>query len=120
MRPFPEVTSGHWQVSTGGGTRPLWSHDGKELFYVSPMGALMRIGVEPRRSWSATTPIGVIKDGYFTIPAGNQGRTYDVSADGRRFLMIKDSGSADPAAAPSSLIVVQNWSQELKRLVPTK
>jgi len=34
--------------------------------------------------------------------------------------MIKAGGSADQTAAPPSLIVVQNWAQELKRLVPTK
>ncbi len=46
VRPFPEVNSGHWQVSTAGGTRPLWARSGQELFYVSPTGALMRVGVE--------------------------------------------------------------------------
>jgi Tol biopolymer transport system component len=45
VRPFPDVGRGHWQVSTGGGTRPLWSHSGQELFYLSPTGALMS---EPR------------------------------------------------------------------------
>src|SRR5262249_35461591 len=36
VRPYPDVESGRWQVSTGGGTRPLWSRDGRGLFYVSP------------------------------------------------------------------------------------
>jgi Tol biopolymer transport system component len=36
VRPFPDVNSGHWQVSTIGGTRPLWARNGQELFYVSP------------------------------------------------------------------------------------
>ena len=46
VRPFPEVNGGHWQVSTGGGTRPLWARSGQELFYLGPSGALMRVGVE--------------------------------------------------------------------------
>ena len=56
VRPFPDVNGGHWQVSTGGGTRPLWAPNGQELFYASPVGALMRVGVERSPSWAATSP----------------------------------------------------------------
>ena len=38
VRPFPDVTAGRWQVSTGGGTRPLWHRNGQELFYLAPTG----------------------------------------------------------------------------------
>lgn len=47
-----------------------------------------------------------------------EGRTYDVSPDGQRFLMTKPVGNPDQTVAPTSLIVVQNWHEELKRLVP--
>jgi len=120
VRPFLDVNSGHWQVSTAGGTRPLWARSGQELFYLSSTGAVMRVGVERSQSWSATTPTMLIKEGYFTIPGGFLGRTYDVSPDGQRFLMIKVGGGSDQTAAPASLIVVQHWTEELKRLVPTK
>jgi serine/threonine-protein kinase len=120
VRPFPDVNSGHWQVSTGGGTRPLWARSGQELVYVSPTGALMRMGVERASSWAATTPTMLVKEGYFTTPGGNPGRTYDVSPDSQRFLMIKEGGGSDQTAAPSQIIVVQHWTEELKRLVPTK
>ena len=46
-----------------------------------------------------------------------QGRTYDVAPDGRRFLMIKE-GSDDTSGPANTIVVVQNWDQELKRLVP--
>ena len=46
-------------------------------------------------------------------------RTYDASPDGKRFLMIKDA-ALPPAVVPASIVVVQNWLEELKRLVPTK
>jgi hypothetical protein len=46
------------------------------------------------------------------------GRTYDIAADGQRFLMIKDGGGSDQAATPLQIIVVQNFFEELKRLVP--
>ncbi len=100
VRPFPDVNSGHWQVSTAGGTRPLWARNGQELFYASPTGALMRVGVERASSWAATRPTLLVKEGYFTIPGGSPGRTYDISPDGQRFLMIKEGGGSDQTAAP--------------------
>jgi hypothetical protein len=36
VRPFPNVESGLWLISSGGGSRPLWSKGGRELFYLSP------------------------------------------------------------------------------------
>lgn len=118
---FPTSTAGTGS-STGGGTRPLWARNGQELFFLSPAGALMRVGVERSQSWLATTPTMLFKaEGYFTNPAGVfPGRTYDISPDGQRFLMIKQSGGSDQTAAAPSLVVVQNWADELKRLVPVK
>jgi serine/threonine-protein kinase len=118
VRPYPDVNSGHWQVSTTGGTRPLWARNGQELFYVSLTGAIMRVGVERGASWVATTPTMLVKEGYATL-GGNTGRTYDVSSDGQRFLMIRNAGADQTGAAPK-VIVVQHWFTELKRLVSAK
>jgi serine/threonine-protein kinase len=118
VRPFPEVNSGRWQVSTTGGTRPVWARSGQELVYVSPTGALMGVGVAPGPSWAATAPTLVVKEGYFTN-LNWWGRSYDISPDGQRFLMIKEGG-IDGTATPSSIIVVQHWVEELKRFVPAK
>ena len=75
----------------------------------------MRVPVEARSAvWSAGTPVALLQRRYYT---GSQGRTYDVSPDGRRFLMIKEAGADQGDAAPQ-IIVVQNWHEELKRLVP--
>jgi serine/threonine-protein kinase len=120
VRPFPDVNSGHWQVSTAGGTRPLWARRGQELVYVSPTGALMGVGVERAPSWVATTPTRLVKEGYVTIPGNFGGRTYDISSDSQRFLLIKEGGGTDQTAAPPQIIVVQHWVEELKRLVPIK
>jgi serine/threonine-protein kinase len=120
VRPFPDVNSGHWLVSTTGGTRPVWTRSGQELFYVSPTGALMRVGVERGPSWAATTPTLLVKEGYLMKSIFSQGRTYDIAPDGQRFLMIKEEGGPDSAAAPASLMVVQHGDEELNRLVPTK
>ena len=61
-----------------------------------------------------------MKEGYVTTPGGFLGRTYDLSSDGQRFLMIKEVGGTDQTAAPPQLIVVQHFDEELKRLVPIK
>ena len=119
VRPFPDVNRGLWQVSTGGGTRPLWARNGQELFYASPTGAIMRVGVERAPSWAATTPTLLIKEGYLTAPGGNPGRSYDISSDGQRFLLLKVGDGSGQAAAPTNLIVIQHFDEELKRLVPT-
>ena len=95
VRPFPNIDGGRWQLSSSGGTRPLWTHDGRELLYVAANGAIMRVGISPGSSWAATPPTQVVKEGYATQSA-NPGRTYDVSADGQRLLVIK---TASPAPA---------------------
>ena len=117
VRPYPDVDRGHWQVSTGGGTRPLWARTGQELFYLSLTGALMRVAIERGPTWAASAPTKLLNEGYFTVPGVNPGRTYDISPDGQRFLMIKAGGASDQVAAPQ-IVVVQNWFEELRRLVP--
>ena len=120
VRPFPGVGDGLWQVSTGGGIQARWAHNGRELFYLAPDGALMAVPVAPHGdAWSAGTPTKLFDGHYYDGAGTNVSWQYDVTADGQRFLMIKDSGG-DQAAAPQNLIVVQNWFEELKRLVPAK
>ena len=46
------------------------------------------------------------------------GRGYDVSPDGKRFLLVKDAGSATQPSNAASIVVVRNWIEELKKLVP--
>ncbi len=77
----------------------------------------MRVGVEAGPSWAATTPSMVVKEGYFTIPGGNPGRTYDVSPDGQQFLMIK-LNAPDLTRGGNGVVIVQNWFEELKARVP--
>jgi hypothetical protein len=112
---------GRWQVSTSGGTRPLWARNGRELFYES-MGALMRVPVTTGSTFAAGTPSRLFDAPYFFGPlVVGRGRTYDVSPDGRRFLMIKEGSAATDEPAPSArLVLVQHWFEELKRRVPTK
>ena len=106
--PGPE---GRWQVSTDGGTSPLWNHTGKELFYRSG-NRMMAVSVSTVPNVTLTTPRVIFERhyGFHTSALTN----YDVSADGQRFLMVKRESGVQ------HLSVVLNWSEELKRLVPTK
>src|SRR5262245_33075897 len=70
--------------------------------------------------WAATAPTKLFEGRYGPPTAYHYGRTYDVSPDGRRFLMIKNSAASDPSAPPDSMVVVINWTEELKRLVPRR
>jgi serine/threonine-protein kinase len=117
VRPFPDVNTGRWQVSTSGGTRPLWNRNGRELFYYLPPGIVMSAAITPGSAFSAGTPTAVVKGAYLSPQTG---RMYDVSPDGRRFLLIKEARPEGESPPPPQLIVVQNWTEELKRLVPTR
>lgn len=55
----------------------------------------MRVGVERGPTWAAGAPAKLLNEGYSTVPGGNPGRTYDISPDGQRFLMIKVGGGSD-------------------------
>jgi len=80
----------------------------------------MRVPVGRTTEWSAGTPSKLFSGRFFFETQGpGEGRTYDVSPDGNRFLMIQDSRT-DTATLPRSLNLVEHFDEELKRLVPTK
>jgi serine/threonine-protein kinase len=97
------------QVSNGGGEAPRWSHDGKELFYLTG-DAMVALAVSPDGSISTTPQRLFDRSGFYV----SRFHTYDVSKDGKRFLMIR----RDPESAPRQLNVILNWSEELEKLVP--
>jgi serine/threonine-protein kinase len=127
VRTFPAVERGVWRVSTTGGRQPLWARSGRALFFLADDGALMEVPVESapgdsRFNWGATVQITGGKGFLTSSMAGGTLpsdflRTYDVSADGQRFLRIKVAAVGDD---PQFVIVVQNWIEELKRLVPAR
>jgi serine/threonine-protein kinase len=113
VRPFPAVADGLWQVSSNGGTRPVWARDGKELFYLAADG-LNSVAIGAGPTFTAGRPTRLIERRYFSETAFI-GRTYDVSPDGNRFLMVKEGGTDQRPM----LVVVQDWLSELERLVST-
>jgi hypothetical protein len=98
-------------ISTGGGTAPKWSRDGRELFYRQG-DALMAVAVDTSRGFRAAKPTRLFAGSYTGVGRAD---VFDVAPDGRRFVMVK----SDEAATLQQLTVVHNWFEELKRLVPS-
>jgi serine/threonine-protein kinase len=112
VRPFPDVNSGRWQISLAGGVKPIWAPDGRELFYMAGT-ALMSASIQTTPVFSAGNPVKVLDGIVDTGPT--YGRHYDVSRDGRRFVVIKNPAPAGPGGATQPQIVLAlNWTDDVK------
>lgn len=110
VRPFPGPER-RWQVSTQGGTQPLWSRNGKEIFY--RLGnKMMVVDVSAGVDVTLSQPRQLFEQRYVfqNVSLAN----YDISPDGQRFVMVKDE------AGSGRLNVVLNWTEELKRLTASR
>ena len=115
VRPFPGP-GGKWLISQEGGMEPLWARNGKQLFYRStdPWGQVWLVDVRTNGGFSASKPRLLFK-----APGLTQGapiRSWDLSLDGQRFLILKlEEAKSTPV---TEMVLVQNWFEELKRLIP--
>jgi serine/threonine-protein kinase len=115
VRPFPDITAGKWTISLDGGSRPLWSHSGRELFYADGMDARMMAaqiragpgGIEVTERRPLFSLANYLLSANYT--------PFDVSADDRRFLMLREVGAANETQ--NALIVIENWFGELRERV---
>ena len=117
VRPFPDVETGHWQISSDGGSSPVWAPSGRELFYLDSRYRLMTASLQQ-------TPFGFGKPSaafqFAFPPRAGPGRIFDVSPDGQRFMAIRSIAQKDEAAQPNQVRMILNWDQELQRLAPAK
>jgi hypothetical protein len=112
VSPFPDVQSGKVQVSAQGGVLPRWNPRGGELFFIDATGDLMAARVSTASGFSVTRV-----DRLFSTSRLGSTSIYDVSPDGRRFLMLDgSSGSGDASAG--HVVVVPNFAAELRRKLP--
>jgi Tol biopolymer transport system component len=106
---------GKWQISTGGGSQPVWRADGKEIFYVARNGMMTAVPVEagpdffrpgtPKSLFQTRLEFDETRNG------ASRARQYDVTADGQRFLL--NQHVTDAADAPINIVV--NWPKLLAK-----
>jgi serine/threonine-protein kinase len=109
VRPFPGPGPKR-QVSVGGGTSPVWSKSSGEIFYRNG-DAVMAAAITAGPEFSSATPRTLFRGDYEEPARPDWPRNYDVTPDGKQFLMIKP----DPEGQPIQLHVVFHWFEELKR-----
>jgi serine/threonine protein kinase/Tol biopolymer transport system component len=110
VRPFPGPGA-PVRVSADGGHDPQWSRDGRELFFRQGDRLLAARVLSTTPGFRAEPPRVLFEGGFFSAPMNAGIRFYDVAPDGR-FLMLEAQG-----ASTASLLLVQNWAEELERLL---
>jgi Tol biopolymer transport system component len=124
LAPFPQLGDRVPISGTVGGSNPMWSPDGKELYYRRlGDGAMMAVPIQTFPKLTVGTAEMLFDDqALFTLrppePGGPAARSWDVAQDGR-FLMTKRAPDG-MRSVPVSIVHVQNWIQELQRLVPSR
>ncbi len=108
--PFPDAGASKWQVSTEGGTEPVWSSDGRELFYRDANDNLVAAEITGTSSFVVGRKIVLFSARPYAADANHA--NYDVSPDGRRFLMLETVSTSG-----GELILVDNWFTELRALL---
>jgi len=110
VRPFP-AGDARWKISANGGTAPVWSPVGGELFFREAQ-YLMVVDVTTGDDFSAGAPRRLFEQTYVADGTGHPG--YDVASDGQSFIMIQQVREAPL----TEIHIVLNWFDELERLVP--
>jgi Tol biopolymer transport system component len=104
-------------ISSEGGRLPMWSRTGRELFFSTPDGRQMfAVPVQSGATFVAGRPQPLFEFAMLTNTGGN--RPVDIAPDGRFFIIRGDPAQDGSGTPPSNLIIVQDWFQELKRMMP--
>jgi Tol biopolymer transport system component/tRNA A-37 threonylcarbamoyl transferase component Bud32 len=109
VRPFPQADRARWQVSTAGGTSPVWAHSGRELFYIAPGDTLVSASVAGAADFRVTGHHSLFSTRPFVLPPYHQ--AFGVRPGDRTFVMLQRSSAAGPETR--RLTVVLNWFTEL-------
>ena len=105
------------RVSSNGGFEPRWAANGQELYYLQG-SSVMAVAVQLGDELSFEAPVQLFTGPYLMLQAPTVS-SYDVARDGR-FLMIELPGGLGANSPGASIVVVENWAEELKRRVPHK
>ncbi|MEO7143300.1 MAG: hypothetical protein ABI165_07320, partial [Bryobacteraceae bacterium] len=111
VQSFP-IGSGKYQISSGGGTQPRWRRDGNELFYLAGNGKLMAVNVAVSPAFSYETPRALFDAHVETSGVPQFPLRYDVSLDGKRFLVVRNPEASATETSPITIVV--NWTAALR------
>jgi Tol biopolymer transport system component len=104
---------GEERISTAGGEQPRWKGDGSELYYVASDGKMMSVAVKttagPKPALDHGAPV-VLFDSHISTSLITRAFQYDVTPDGKRFLVATNASSGQPRVGPLALTVVTNWT----------
>ena len=115
VRPFPDLDAGRWQVSAEGGGEPVWSPDGRELFFAGLTGQFWAAKVETEPTFRPSTPEALFDLALFEDP---RGRVWDMAPGEERFIFQRNLAD-QVAGGTEGLVFVLNWFEELQARVPT-
>lgn len=109
VTPFPNTSTSRVQVSAIGGAEPLWSRDGRELFFQDHDGFLTSARIETMPDFRVVNRTRLFSRERYTFTIFGS-PYYDISPDGTRFIMSRPANSNNS----ERLVVVLNWFAELR------
>ena len=102
-------------MSIDGGVEPIWAANGDVFYRNSAGNRLFAVPTATRPSITVGQPVSLIDQPFYVAPTGSPRPQYDVSADGRRVLLVAYASS--PESARPRMVFVQNWVEEIRRAI---
>ncbi len=111
VRPFPGTSDARWQVSSAGGSSPVWSPSGKELFFVAAANRLVTVPIIPGPAFQTGAPASLFSIEGLVLPPYHQ--AFAVMPDGQGYYFLEDQGGS--GAELRYAIVTLNWLDALNK-----
>ena len=129
VRPFPDVDGGLWQLPTGGAIGCVWSPNGREFIYSSIENrSLMAVEVETEPTFKFGRSQALFNAGDIGLRTRSIVGDFDISPDGKRFLMLKKAATTDEESQAeesvpqilNKITIILNWFEELNERLPVQ
>ena len=111
VRPFPAASGGRWQVSNDGGTQPVWSRDGRQIYFLDGAGRLVVAEVQTAPSFEVIRRLPLFDAVRFVVDAFHQ--SYDITPDGQAFYFARGRASNRSSEMPRA-VLVEHWFTDLR------
>ena len=112
VRPFPETSTGRWQVSNGGGVSPVWGPDSRELFFIDHGNRMVAAELRTTAGFEVVGLRPLFEVRGFTLDVFHQ--SFDLTPDGANFIFLRPQSSSATGTQPT-VVLVQHWLTDLAR-----